>query len=63
MPNFLFFSLFLEKLLPFSRFLLKCRCTGRFKTGVVAPTTPVLVPFSFEELLLYFEAEEETRGE
>ena len=35
------FSLFLEKLLPFSRFLLKCRCTGRFKTGVVAPTTPM----------------------
>ena len=36
-----------KKLVPFSLFLLKCRCTGRFKTGVVAPTTPVLLPVSF----------------
>ena len=35
-----------KKLLPFSRFLLKCPCTGRFGTGVVDSTTPVLVPFS-----------------
>ncbi len=34
-----------QKLLPFSHFLLKRRCTGRFKTGVVATTTPILVPF------------------
>ena len=34
-----------KKLVPFSLFLLKCRCTGRFTTGVVAPTSPVLLPF------------------
>ena len=39
--------IFDKKLVPFSLFLLKCWCTGRFTTGVVAPTSPVLLPFDF----------------
>ena len=35
-----------KKLVPFSLFLLKCWCTGRFTTGVVAPTSPILLPLS-----------------
>ena len=42
-----------QKLLPFSLFLLKHRYTGRFKTGVVAPTTPILVPFRLDYPLLF----------
>ena len=36
-----------KKLLPFSRLFVKCRCTGRLGTGVVAATTPVWVPFCY----------------
>jgi hypothetical protein len=39
-----------QKLLPFSLFLLKHRYTGHFKTGVVAPTTPLLAPFIYRAL-------------
>ena len=42
-----------QKLLPFSLFLLKHRYTGRFKTGVVVPTTPVLVPFRLDYPLFF----------